>query len=88
MCQRETEETECGGEKTKAEADAYNEEIAEKVAMCETTEDGNIKDSCPLILETSAVVFENQRETGETGGGVKKGKVRSQFRWKMIRTES
>ena len=54
--------------------------------MGETTEDDNTVDSCPLILETSAVVFEIQRETGETGGGGKKGKVGSRFGWKMIRT--
>ena len=55
--------------------------------MCETADDGNTEYSCPLILETSAVVFEIQRETGETGGGGKKGKVGSRFAWKMIRTE-
>ena len=85
--QRETEETEGVGEKTKAIADAYNREIAEKVAMGETTKDGNTEDSYPLILETSAVVFENQRETREMGGGGKKCKVGSRFGWKMIRTE-
>ena len=83
----ETEETEGVGEKTKVEANAYNGEIAEKVAMGETTEDGNTEDSCPLILETSVVVFENQRGTGETGGGGKKVKVGSRFVWKMIGTE-
>ena len=85
--QCETGETEGGGEKMKAEADAYKGEIAEKVDMCETTEDGNTEDSCPLILETSVVVFENQCETEVTGGGDKKGKVGSRFGWKMIRTE-
>ena len=52
--------------------------------MGETMEDGNTEDSCPLILETLAVVSEYQRETGETGGGGKKGKVRSRFGWKII----
>ena len=85
--QCETRETEGGGEKTKAEADAYNGDIAEKVDMCETTEDGNTEDSCPLILETSGPEFENQHETRVTGGGGKKGKVGSRFAWKMIRTE-
>ena len=45
--------------------------------MGETTKDGNTEDSCPLILEISAVVFENQRETRVTGSGGKKGKVGS-----------
>ena len=63
--QRETEETEGGREMTKVEADAYDGEIAKKVT---TTKDGNTEDSCPLILETSVVLFENQRETRETGG--------------------
>jgi hypothetical protein len=84
--QRETEETEGGGEKTKVEVDAYNGEIAENMAMGETMEDDNTEDSYPLILETSAVVSENQRETGETGGGGKKGKVGSRFEWKVIQT--
>ena len=84
--QRETEETEGGGEKTKVEVDAYDGEIAENMAMGETMEDDNTEDSYPLILETSAVVSENQRETGETGGGSKKGKVGSRFGWKVIRT--
>ena len=80
--QRKTEsEMEGGREKTKAKVDAYNGEIAEKVAMCETADDGNTEYSCPLILETSAVVFENQCETGEMGGGGKKGKVGSRFGW-------
>ena len=63
----ETEETEGGEEKTKFETNACDKEIAEKMAMCETTKDGNIEDSCQLILETSAVA--DQRETGETVGG-------------------
>ena len=50
--QCETRETEGGGEKTKAEADAYNGEIVEKVDMCETKEGGITEDSYPLILET------------------------------------
>ena len=83
----ETGETEGGGEKMKAEADAYNGEIAEKVAMCETTEDGNTEDSCPLILETSVVVSENQCEIRETGGGSKECKTRSRSRRNKIRPE-
>ena len=55
--------------------------------MGETTKDGNTEDSYQLILKTSAVVFENQRETVVTGGGCKRGKVGSQLRWKMIWTE-
>ena len=85
--QCETRETEGGGEKTKAEADAYNGDIAEKVDMCETTEDGNTEDSCPLILETSGPEFENQHETRVTGGGGKKGKVGSRLGWMMIQKE-
>ena len=77
VCQCETRETEGGGDETKVEADAYEVEIAEEVG--ETTEDGNTGDSCPLILETSVVVFKIQREIGETGGGGKKGKVGSRF---------
>ena len=57
----------------KVEADAYEGEIAEEVAMGETTEDGNTEDSCPLILKME--------------GGGKKGKVGSWFGWKMIRTK-
>ena len=56
--QRETEETEGGREKTNVEADAYDKEIFEKMAMGEKTEDNNAKDSYSLILETSAVAFE------------------------------
>ena len=55
------------------------------MAMCKTTKDYNIEDSCQLILETSAVAFEKQRETGETEDGNKEGKVGSRFEWKMIR---
>ena len=86
VCRHKTEDKEDGGNETKVEADAYKGEIAKEVALGETTEDGNTEDSCPLILETSAIVFENQRETGETGGGEKKGKVGSRFGWKVIRT--
>ena len=86
VCRHKTEDKGDGGNETKVEADAFEGEIAEEVAMGKTTEDGNTEDSCPLILETSAVVFENQRETGETGGGGKKGKVGSRFGWKVIRT--
>ena len=86
VCQHMTEDKESGGNETKVEADAYKGEIAEEVTMGETTEDGNTEDSYPLILETSVVVVENQRETGETGGGGKKGKVRSRFGWKVIQT--
>ena len=50
--QRETEETKGGGEKTKTEANTYNRELAEKMAVCETTADGNTENSYPLILET------------------------------------
>ena len=82
--QRETEETEGGGEKTNVEADEYDEEIAEKNAKGETTKEGNTEDSCQQYLETSAVVSENQRETGETGDGGEEGKVGSRFGWKMI----
>ena len=85
--QCETEETEGGGEKTKFEANAYDEEIAEKMAMRETTEDDNTEDFCPLIIGTLAVVSENQRETGETGGGSKECKTRSGSERKMIRPE-
>ena len=70
----ETEETEGGGEETKVKVYAYDGEIAEKVAMSETMEDVNTEDACPLIPETSAVVSENQHETGETDGGKKKEK--------------
>ena len=84
VCQCETGETEDGGDETKVEADAYEGEIAEEVAMGETTEDGNTEDSCPLILKTSAVVNEKQRGTEKMEGGGKKGKVRSRFGWKMI----
>ena len=85
-CRHNTEDKESGGNETKVEADAYEGEIAkENMAMGETTEDDNTEDSYPLILETSAVVSENQRETGETGGGNKEGKVGSRFGWKMIR---
>ena len=87
VCQCETGETEGGDDETKVEADAYEVEIAEEVAMGEATEDGNTEDSCPLILETSAVVFESQRETGETRGGCKKGKVGSRccaFRLRIV----
>ena len=87
VCRHKTEDKGDGGNEMKVEADAFEGEIAEEVAMGETTEDGNTEDSCPLILETLAVVFEIQRETGETGGGGKKGKVGSRFAWKMIRTE-
>ena len=86
VCRHKTEDKGDGGNEMKVEADAFEGEIAEEVAMGKTTEDGNTEDSCPLILETSAVVFENQRETGETGGGDKKGKVGSRFGWKVIRT--
>ena len=85
--QRETEETEGGEEKTKFETNACDKEIAKKMAMCETTKDGNVEDSCQLILETSAVAFEKQRETGETGDGGKEGKVGSRFGWKITRSK-
>ena len=45
--------------------------------MGETTEDGNMEDSCPLILVISVVVSKNQHETGETGGGSQEGKTES-----------
>ena len=65
---------------------ATKDDIESEVAMNESMADGRGKTLPTLIPEISAVVFENQRETGEAGGGGKKGKVRSQFRWKMIRT--
>ena len=55
--------------------------------MGETTEDDNTDDSYPLIIETSAVVFENQRETRETGGASKECKAERGFGRKMIRPE-
>ena len=45
--------------------------------MGETMEDDNTKDSFPLILGTSAVVNENQRDTEEMGDGGKEGKTGS-----------
>ena len=80
VCRQKTEDKGDGGNETKVEA--------EEVAMGETREDGNTKDSCPLILETSPALFENQHETGETGGGDKKGKIRSQFGWNSDTNES
>ena len=62
----------------KVDADAY---IADKVAMGKTTKDDNAQDSFPLILETSTVVSENLRETGETGGGSKECKAGSGSGW-------
>ena len=87
VCRHKTEDKGDGGNETKVEADAFEGEIAEEVAMGKTTEDGNTEDSCPLILETSAVVNEKQRGTEKMEGGGKKGKVRSRFGLKMIRTE-
>ena len=55
--------------------------------MGETREDGNTEDSCPLILETSVVVSENQCEIRETGGGSKECKTRSRSRRNKIRPE-
>ena len=55
--------------------------------MGKMTKDGNAKDFCPLIQETSTVVFENQRETGETGGGSNEGKVGSRSIRNTIRPE-
>ena len=52
MCQRETAETEGGGEKTKAQH--------------EWGEDQGRKDIPTLVLETSAIVLVRQRDTGET----------------------
>ena len=71
MCQCETEEIEGGDDETKVEADAYEGEIVEEVAMGETTEDGNTEYSCPLILKTSTVVNEKQCETKKMEGGGK-----------------
>ena len=87
VCRHKTEDKGGGGNETKVEADAYKGEIAEEVAMGETTKDGNTEDSCPLILKTSAVVNEKQRGTEKMEGGGKKGKVGSQFEWKMTRME-
>ena len=44
-------------------------DIEVKVAADDFLEDGNTKDSFPLILETLAVVDESQHETGEKGAG-------------------
>ena len=66
---------------------ATKDDIESEVAMNKSMADGRGKTLPTLILETSVVVFENQRETEVTGGGDKKGKVRSRFGWKMIRTE-
>ena len=79
VCRHKTEDKGDGGNKTKVEDDAYKGEIAEEVAMGETTKDGNTKDSCPLILKTSVVVNEKQRETEKMEGGGKEDKVGSRF---------
>ena len=68
--QRETKETKGGEEETKVDIDAYDEEIAEKVAMGKTIEDGNTEDSNPLIPDTLVTVSESQCETEETKGSV------------------
>ena len=55
--------------------------------MGKMIEDGKVEVSCPLILETSVIVFENQRETEETGGGGKEGKAGSWSGGKTFRLE-
>ena len=87
VCRHQTEDKESGSNEMKLEADAYEGEIAEEVAMGETTKDGNIEDSCPQILKTSAVVNENQCETKKMEGGGKKGKTASRFKRNTNRHE-
>ena len=87
VCRHKTEDKGDGGDETKVKADAYEGEIAEEVAMGETTEDGNTEDSCPQILKTSAVVNEKQHETEKMEGGDKKGKTASQFKRNTSRHE-
>ena len=82
--QRETEETESGGEETKVKADAYEGERVDEVAMGEMTEDGNTEDSWLLILKTLAVVNEKLRETENMKGGGKEGKTRSRSKRNTI----
>ena len=86
VCRHKTEDKGDGGNETKVEADAFEGEIAEEVAMGETTEDGNTEGSYPLILKTSVIVNEKQHGTEKMEGDGKKGKVGSRFGWKMIRT--
>ena len=85
--QREIEELEGGGDEIKVEDDAYEEDITEEVVMGETKEDGNTKDSCPLNLNTSAVVNYKQRGTEKMEGGGKKGKTGSRFKRNTRRLE-
>ena len=68
----------------KVDANAYEGDIVEEVAIGEKIENGNNEDSCPLILDTSAVFSENQSEIKDMGGGGKEGKLGSWFRHKMI----
>ena len=56
--------------------------------MGETTQDGYTDDSCQLILETLAVVSENQHEIRETKGGGKKGKTKNRSERKKARTKA
>ena len=69
-----TQETKGGGGETKIEANANNN-VEAKMDMDESMADGRLETFTTLILETSAVAFENQRETEETEGGGEETKV-------------
>ena len=67
-----TQETEGGGGEAKIEANVDNN-VEAKMDMDESMVDGHLTTFPTLILETSAVASEYQRETEETeGGGTKK----------------
>ena len=82
-----TQETEGGGGEAKIEANANNKFEA-KMDMDESMADGHLETFPTLILETSAVASESQREIGEMGDGRKEGKTESRAIRKMARTKA
>ena len=67
---------------------AVDNNIESEVAMDELMADGSVETFPTLILETSAVASESQREIGEMGDGRKEGKTESRAIRKMARTKA
>ena len=82
-----TQETEGGGGEAKIEANVNNN-VEAKMDMDESMADGHLETFPTLILETSAVASESQREIGEMGDGRKEGKTESRAIRKMARTKA